>query len=223
MKVRSIPPITSTGCNRRKPPSLLNGLAHISLGRYMSEMSRKRKNDDENDSWSTSKFSDSEFNRKAKNKIATPASPGFEKNIICSAEILKDYNNDGDFAISLRFQGIEFSGDAVASYENERAQRSFLIPVRYISGEIKSCLILTTFGDIFEYEVVRDVKNCSIGECFMGHTQKGITATGEKESCPNRLFRDEAYIPELLEKYDSMSMHVALIPQGVIVTYKKRG
>ena len=136
-------------------------------------------------------------------------------------DLFEDYNEGGDFAIILQFNGIECLSDVFTTNTNELLQRSFLIPVSCRISEQGSYLLLTTTGDIFEYEVVRDIKLCCLGECFMGHTQKRITETGEKEFCPNRLFRDEAYIPKLLETYDSLTMHVELKDHRVIVTYKR--
>ena len=221
MKVRSIPPITSTGKNRRKTPALLQGLAHVSVGRYMFEMARSRKNEEGNEAWSVAKYARSEFNHKPEKKAKAPVHDDFEHRITCQAEMFEDYNADGDFAISLQFKGIEFSGTVVSTYADQHPRRCFMIPVSCKNIEKESYLLLTTIGDIFEYEVVRDVKQCCVGKCFMGHTEKRVTETGEKEFCPNRLFRDEAYIPKLLDAYDSLTMKVVIKDHCVIVTYKK--
>ena len=71
MRIRSIPPVTSTGGNRGKTKVHLDGLAHMSMGRYMSEMAKKRDSEEADTSWDITKFSKSDFNRKSekKNKI----------------------------------------------------------------------------------------------------------------------------------------------------------
>jgi hypothetical protein len=221
MRPRCIPPITSTGKNRRKTPVLLNGLAHMSLGRYMSEMAKNRKNGEDYESWSVTKYAKSEFNRKSNKKPISHFCSDSDRKIGCLINTFDDYNEEGDFAISLQFDGIEFLSDVVTTYSDEPAQCSFLLPVSTIRKEKESYLLLTTIGDIFEYEVVRNIQHCCIGDCFMGHSKKAMSKTGEKEFCPNRLFRGEAYIPELMTIYDSTSMHVVLKNNCVIVTYKK--
>jgi len=184
-------------------------------------MAKTGKNKEEDESWSISKYAKSEFNGKSKKKIAAPVAPDFSHQIACVVEMHEDHNPEGDFAITLQFQGISFPGDVVASHSNERTRRSYHIPVSYISSDKESFLLLTTIGDIFEYEVVRDIKQCCLGECLMEHIRKRTAETGEKEFCPNRLFRDEAYIPKLLEAYDSLTMQVELKNNRVIVTYKR--
>ncbi|MEI7980407.1 MAG: hypothetical protein WCI71_02055 [Bacteroidota bacterium] len=133
----------------------------------------------------------------------------------------ENYNEKGDFAISLRFNGVEILSDDIATYGGEGSRCSFLVPVFFVNREKESYLMLTTVGDIFEFEIVRDIRYCCIGDCFLGYTKKGTSETGEKEFCPNRLFRDEAYIPDLLTTYDSLSMNVVVADSRVIVTYKK--
>jgi len=218
MRIRSIPPITSTGKNRSIIPATLPGLAHMSIGRYMSERTKNRK-EEEYDSWDITKHAKSEFNRKSKNGISTSIIPIVERKIDCRIELIDDYNEEGDFAVVLKFNEIEFLSDNFTAYSNKSNQSSYFIPLFYNNNN-EYYLLLTTVGDIFEFEIVRDIDQCSIEDCFMGHAKKAISKTGEKEFCPNRLFRDEAYIPKLLEAYDSLSMNVVLKDNCVIVTYK---
>lgn len=51
MRLRAIPTITSTGNNRRKAPTSLNGLAHMSLGRFISEREKSRRHEEGYDTW----------------------------------------------------------------------------------------------------------------------------------------------------------------------------
>ncbi|MEI7500732.1 MAG: hypothetical protein WCK84_09830 [Bacteroidota bacterium] len=224
MKVRSIPPITSTGKTRRRSPALLNGLAHISLGRYMSEMSKIRKQEEEGDTWSVARYAKSEFNRKSTKKVPASGIYTSERKITCKTELIEDQNGSGDLVVCLQFDGIDFLAEQVTnySYTYGTTRCCFLVPVTYINKAKEFYLLMTTIGDIFEYEVVRDNEHCCKGECLLGNVKKGISSTGEKEFCPNRLFRGEAYIPELLHKYDPMSMQVAVTNNNVIVVYKKK-
>jgi len=59
MGVRSIPPITSTGSNRRKISACFNGLAGMSIGRYID----KKKSEEDDESWDITKHSKSDFNK----------------------------------------------------------------------------------------------------------------------------------------------------------------
>ena len=132
MRPRGIPPLTSTGKNRRKTPALLNGLAHMPLGRYMSEMAKIRKNEEDNESWSVAKYTKSDFTWKSKKETTKPFIYEPDRKITSSIDMVDDYNEDGDFAISLQFTGIEFLSDLVTTYSNESARHCFLIPVSYI-------------------------------------------------------------------------------------------
>ena len=72
MRPRCIPPVTSTGRNRKRKPVLLHGLAHMSIGRYMSEMSHGIKKENDFESWNLTKHTKSDFNRKSKNRPTIP-------------------------------------------------------------------------------------------------------------------------------------------------------
>ena len=222
MNIRSIPPITSTGNNRRKTLAPLNGLAHMSLGRYLSEMNRIRQNDDDNESWSVRKFAKPQFNRKTHSTPTAKVLPGAVPKIYCKTARIERYNKAGDFALSLQFDGLEFLSDEVTVYPDAGLQNCFLVPVSCGVNLHESCLLLTTIGDIFEYEVLRDKDHCCIGECFMGFAKKTPSNPVQKEFCPNRLFRDEAYFPELLTNYDPSSMQVFVKNNQLTVTYKKK-
>ena len=195
MGVRSIPPITSTGSNRRKTSARFDGLAHMSIGRYMSEMAKNRKAE-EDESWNITKYSKSDFNRKSKKKIMTPIIYDTERKINCIIDMFDDYNEEGDFAITLQFSGFKFSSDTFNRVDNHNNTRCYFIPIGF--QEKEPYLYLTTIGDIFEYEVV------------------------SYKRYVDRLFSNEVYIPKLLQTYDSLSMNVVLKDNCVIVTYKKK-
>jgi len=222
MIIRSIPPITSTGRNRRQTSVPRNGLAYMSIGRYMSEMANNRRNENDHESWDISKYAKSDLNRKSNRKVTKPIRYDIDQKIDCITDMRDDYYPEGDFVISLRFTGIEFMSDVVTTFSDKLKRRSFLVPVFYKNSVKESFLLLTTVGDIFEYEVVNDISQCYIEECFMGHSKKGTTMNGEKEFCTNRLYRNEAYIPQLLHTYNSESMHVVIKDNCVLVTYQKK-
>ena len=196
MRPRSIPPITSTGINRKKTSARLEGLAHMSLGRYMSEMSKNNKADEDGETFDLSKYTRSDFNKKSGKKTATTSrfDTRHEK-IECIIDMLDDFNEEGDFAISLQFSGIEIAPGKFNRIDNSNTC-SYFTAVDY-NGKA-AFLILTTIGDIFEYEVVSNIKNM------------------------DRFFGEEAYIPKLLYAYDSFSMNVELKNSCVIITYKKK-
>ncbi len=224
MRVRSIPPITSTGTNRRKSPAHLDGLAHMSIGRYMSEMAKNRKADDEEgENWDIAKHTKNYFTQKTGKKAIKPTHYSAEKKIECVIKQYDSYNSEGDFAITLRFSEIEFLNEIHASNTIKSSQKSYFIPLLSENNENGSFLLLTTTGDIFEYEIVRDIKYCSCSDesCFAHSSKKGTSKPEEKELCPNRSFRDEVYIPSLLQDYDPLSMQVELSEGLVTITYKK--
>jgi len=68
---------------------------------------------------------------------------------------------------------------------------------------------------------MRDLNFCCGGKCIAGYSEKIKVETERKEFCPNRLFRDEIYLPQLMQVYDPLSMHVELKNHGVWITYQK--
>lgn len=147
MRPRSIPPITSTGTNRSNTTTRLNGLAHVSLGRYMAEIAKNRKAEDDQDSWTIPKYTKSGSNQK---KYHKPVKHNTVPNIKCMMKVIENYNEEGDVAVTLQFTGFEFTGDTFESIGN--GTRSFSIPVQYQQKPATLCVM--TIGDIFEYEIV---------------------------------------------------------------------
>jgi hypothetical protein len=119
-----------------------------------------------------------------------------ERKINCIIDMFDDYNEEGDFAITLQFSGFEFSSDKFNRLDYHNNTRCYFISIGF--QEKVPYLYLTTIGDIFEYEIVS----------YKRHV--------------DRLFSDEVYIPKLLQTYDSLSMNVVLKDNCVIVTYKKK-
>jgi hypothetical protein len=195
MRLHSIPPITSTGSDRRKTKARLDGLAHMSLGRYMSEREQDKRANDNHESWIAGKYARSDFNQKPEKKIVSSSGYANEQKISCIIDMSDDYNENGDFAITLQFIGFEYSDKKFSRIELPNKIRCYFIPVCF--REKEAYLYLTTVGDIFEYEVV---------------SYKGN---------PARFFSDEGYIPELLQTHDSTSMQVELVDNYVRVTYTK--
>ena len=190
MRVRSIPPITSTGSNRRKEPARLDGLAHMSIGRYMSA---KRKSEEDNDSWDISKYSKSDFNNRTRRN---PAKPSVNKpeEIKSVTDILHNYNEEGDLAIIIEFNGFEFLSSTFDKTALNPDTFHYYIPVNF--NKKMSSLYLASTGGYFEYKINKAADDC--------------------------LFGDRIYIPELMQEYDSLSMTPTLKNNWVIVTYKKK-
>jgi hypothetical protein len=221
MRLRSIPPVTSTGNNRSKTPAPFRGLAQVSIGRYVSDRAKRMKNADEN-SWDVSRFARSEFNRKSGGKLPAPVISDTIRKINDSITLVDDYNEKGDFAILLQLHGITLLGDTFTTCSTESTRQIYFIPVLYNNKAVESYLLLSTAGDIFEYEIVRDINNCCTGSCFIGNPGKKISKPGDKEFCSNRLFRNEVFIPKLLETFNWRTMEVVIKDGCMIVTYKKK-
>ncbi|NVO02709.1 MAG: hypothetical protein HXX09_08370 [Bacteroidetes bacterium] len=155
MRGRGIPPITSTGSNRNSTPARFDGLAHMSLGRYMSLNKRSEENDD---SWSVPKFSKSDFNLKSKQEVAKPKSDKKEQKIKSIVDVLDNYNEDGDLAIIIEFSGFEFSNTTFTKVDCKSDSSSFSIPINY--KEKESQLFITTSEGFFKYRIKKSQYNC---------------------------------------------------------------
>lgn len=119
--------------------------------------------------------------------------------ITWQVEILEGYNNAGDLGLIIQFSGISFVSKPV--FERSRRDygpdsRVFYCPVGYKNGQ--AFLIFSTFGDIFESQVVPKIKDV------------------------NPFFREEIYWPPLLTLYDPTSMRPSYNNGLVIVGYKAR-
>jgi len=158
MKLRSIPPITSTGSNR-KTSARFDGLAHMSIGRYMSI---KRKSEEDDESWDITKYSKSDFNKKSIKKITTPIIYDTEQKIKSIIDMFYNYNDEGDFAIILEFSGFEFLSSKFNRIDGNNDTRSYFIPIYY--KEKISRLYLTTTGDVFEYKINKTVDDRLYGD-----------------------------------------------------------
>ena len=157
MSMRGIPPITSTGSNRRRP-TRSDGLAHMSLGRYMSE---KRRSEEEDDSWDIKKHSKSEFNKRTGKRDVIPIIKK-EEQITSITDIFYDYNNEGDLAIIIEFKGFEFLGSTFDRAAGNPEPLGYHIPVSY--KELMSSLYLTSTGGIFEYKICKTSEDCLFGK-----------------------------------------------------------
>lgn len=140
-RIRSIPPITSTGSRVRNTSAPLSGLANISIGRYMSEMKKKNEKDDNFD---ITKFSKSDFNKKTPSKSTSNIKYEKSEPINCDKTIIKEK----ELKVTLEFSGFNFLQEKFKYLE---ATESFFIPVDYKED---SYLTLTTNGDIIEFEII---------------------------------------------------------------------
>lgn len=196
--LRSIPPITSTGNKRRMEPARLDGLAHMSLGRYIAERRGssfgmgciKR---DSDDSWDVSKHI---YNKNLKKKPKRTIC--YEPKIECITDVIEDFNSDGDLGVILQFRGFKFLSDTFTKSNRDYGSYScvYFTPVGYKRKE--AYLILSTMGDIFESEVVLQKK------------------------WVNQLFSNEAYMPELMKTYNPLSMEVIQKNNIITISYKRK-
>lgn len=119
--------------------------------------------------------------------------------ITWQAEIIEGCNNAGDLGLIVQFSGISFA--SIPVFEKSRHDYGpdssvFYSSVGYKNGQ--AFLILSTFGDIFESQVVPKTKDV------------------------NPFFREEIYYPPLLTLYDPASMRPSCNNGLVIVNYKAR-
>ena len=142
-KIRSIPPITSTGGRKVKNPSApLSGLANISLGRYMSER-KKLQEKDNDDTWDITKYSKSDFNKKNKKNNTKPMIN--DKPVSCTKTVLKE----NILTVTLEFENIKF---LQTNFQFINATKSYFIPIEYKKED--SYLTLSLSGDILEFNVI---------------------------------------------------------------------
>ncbi len=192
--LRSIPPITSTGNRRRKDPARLDGLAHMSLGRYIAERrgSSFSTGNIERDSWDISKHIYKKPERKPTRTIR------YEPKIECITDVIEDFNSDGDLGVILQFRGLKFLSDTFTKSKRDHGSNScvYYMPVSYKWN--KADLILLTRRDILESKV---------------QPRKGGG---------NLLFSDESYIPGLMETYDPLSMKVIQKNGLTVISYKRK-
>lgn len=195
--VRSIPPITATGSERRKKPARLQGLGHMSLGRYLAERRGEGFGGGMGSMQGGSYDISQHVVKKSKIKPKITA-VNYDPKIECISDVIEDYNSEGDLGVVLDFKGLEFLSDTFnksKKYSGEDACVYFT-PVSFKNKEAR--LMLSTRGDIFESEVVPQ--------------RKGV----------NQIFSDEAHIPELTEAYDPLSMEVIQKNGLTIISYKKQ-
>lgn len=191
--LRSIPPITSTGNKRRKDPARLDGLAHMSLGRYIAERrgSSFSTGNIERDSWDISKHIYKKPERKPTRTIR------YEPKIECITDVIEDFNSDGDLGVILQFRGLEFLSDTFTKSKRDYGSNSCVYYASVNYKWNKADLILSTKENIFESKV---------------QLQKG----------GNQLFSDESYIPKIMETYNPLSMEVIQKNGLIIISYKRK-
>ncbi len=120
------------------------------------------------------------------------------KEITWEVETVEDYNNRGDLCFILQFSGISFINPVFVESKHDYGPDGIVsyTPVSYKKG--RAFLIFSTFGDIFESQVVPKTKDI------------------------NPFFREEIYWPELLTHYIPTSMKLSYNNGLLIVEYKAR-
>ena len=118
--------------------------------------------------------------------------------ITWEVEMYEGYATQGSLGVILRFSGIEFPEAPVfkkSRHDYGPDSRVFYSPVGYKNGQ--AFLILATYGDIFESQVVA--------------TKMDIRP----------FFREEIYLPKLTVTYDPTSMTLYEKNHLVVVNYNK--
>lgn len=142
--VRSIPPITSTGSQRRKVRRIstmpIGGT--ISIGRPTTSRNIRRE-----EPWDISRH---EYKRPKK----VQTFPVYEPRIGLTSNIIEDYNGDGDLGVLLQFSGISFLRDAFSKSKRDYGQNSCVYYTSVRFREKEALLMLSTLDDILEFEVV---------------------------------------------------------------------
>jgi len=195
-RLRSIPPITSTG-GKRNPNARFPGLAQISLGRYLTERRDGIGSFGNSEPLTSSEKRYTVYKPKKQMKKAQYQPP---------IEYDLEKMEYGEYLLLiLTFIGqLSFTGNFTRSGKDYKEVYGQYAPVYYTSVQYGSegkegFLILSTIGDVLESEVVPQ--------------KKGI----------NRLFYDEKIIPELNGSYNPLSM-VARVNNGIVtLNYSRNG
>lgn len=140
------------------------------------------------------------FRKPTREKPSRPLIAPENEKIIRQVEIIENCNNTKDLGLIVQFSGISFVSTPVfekSRHYYDQDSRVFYTPVGYKNG--RAFLILSTFGDIFESQVVPKTKDV------------------------NPFFREEIYYPPLLTLYNPTSMKPSYNNGLVIVSYKARG
>lgn len=139
------------------------------------------------------------FQKPTNEKSSRPLIAPENERIMWKVEIIENCNNAGDLGLIVQFSGINFISTTVF----ERSRRDYgpdsivlYAPVSYKKNQV--FLIFSTFGDIFESQVVPKIKDV------------------------NPFFQEEIYYPPLLTLYNPTSMRSSYNNGLFIVEYKAR-
>jgi hypothetical protein len=158
--VKSIPPITATGKERRKKPARLQGLGHMSLGRYLAERRGEGFGGGMGNMQGSSYDISQHIVKQAKSK-PKPATVRYESEIGCIPDIIEGYPSDEHLGVILEFKGLHFLSDTFTEHKGV-----YFTPVSFKNKEAR--LMLSTMGDILESEVVPQRKE--INQIFSDET-----------------------------------------------------
>lgn len=137
------------------------------------------------------------FQKPTRERLSRPLTAPENREIMWQMEIHGDYNSAGDLGLVMQFSGIEFINPSFNKSGRDYGPDSsvFYAPVGYKNG--RAFLILATYGDIFESQVV-------------------ATKIDKRP-----FFREEIYLPELTVTHDPTSMTVYGKNCLVVVEYNK--
>ena len=170
------------------------GLAHVSLGRYMSERrgSSFRTRDTDDDSWKLSEHVFKKTGAKSTRAIH------YELEIECTKDVIEDFNSKGDLGVILQFKGFNFFGNQFTKHERDCEPNLcvYSIPINYKEKDAE--LILSTQGNVLESKV----------QLRMGDSKS--------------LFSDKTVIQETIETYNPLSMDVKQTNGVTIISYKRK-
>ena len=185
---RSIPPRTTL--------DILREQEGVSIGRLPPREPRQSSLEQSSGGFNVK---DHVFQKPTREKSSRPLIAPESEKITWQVEISENCNNAGDLGLIVRFSGINFSTPFFERSRRDYGPDSIVLyaPVSYKKGQV--FLIFSTFGDIFESQVVPKIKDV------------------------NPFFREEIYYPKLLTDYVPTSMKPYYNNGLFIVSYKARG
>lgn len=121
----------------------------------------------------------------------------YEPRIQCQVHVTARPVGEEDLIINLQCDGIDFLEEAFTKSQKDYGADTGVYYIRVSCSGKKAYLILSTIGDILEWEVVP--------------WKKGV----------EQIFDEEIYIPELGKVYEPPSMEVVKDRRSIMIRYKK--
>lgn len=192
-RISSIPPRTSIDVLREGGFTIrIGGGSFGGVGRVSREATAREVD------WSQTVARQNVFQKPSgREKARLKPLPERNGRIEWEAEVIEDYNGQGDLGIILQFAGIELTkAPFLRSKHNRPDSPIFYIPIDYKSKIAR--LFLATKGDTFESQIVPDQMDV------------------------NPFFQEELYLPQLATTHDPISMTVFQNNRMVTIGYNPR-